>query len=96
MHHQTQHGCFWHRCPVCNPSTPKNNVEYWEAKFARNVERDERTREALEAAGWRVVVIWEHQLRKSELDNTRRILYEAVKREGDPPYDERFPAPGAL
>ena len=59
MHHQTQHGCFWHRCPVCNPSTPKNNVEYWEAKFARNVERDKQTREALEAAGWRVVVIWE-------------------------------------
>lgn len=88
-------GCFWHRCPVCKPSTPKNNVEYWEAKFARNVERDVRTREALEAAGWKVVVVWEHQLKKGELENTRRSLYEAVKREGDPPYDERFTISGS-
>lgn len=33
-------GCFWHRCPKCNPSQPKRNVEFWEAKFRRNVERD--------------------------------------------------------
>ena len=34
-------GCFWHRCPKCNPSQPKRNVEFWEAKFRRNIERDQ-------------------------------------------------------
>ena len=46
-------GCFWHRCPHCNLSLPKSNVEYWVVKFARNVERDEQSRAALEALGER-------------------------------------------
>lgn len=83
-------GCFWHRCPTCNLPEPKSNVEYWRAKFARNVERDARTRAALEDMGWKVVVIWEHQLKKRELEATRRFLYEQVKREDDPPYAVRF------
>ncbi len=65
-------GCFWHRCPVCQMSVPKKNVEYWEQ-------------------GWRVLVLWEHQLKKKELPATRKLLYEFVRREGDPPYDEAFP-----
>ena len=81
-------GCFWHRCTVCNLPHPKSNVAYWQAKFDRNVERDARTKAALEECGWKVVVIWEHQLKKSELESTRRFLYEHVKRPDDPPYDE--------
>ena len=34
-------GCFWHRCPHCNPSMPKRNTDFWIAKFKRNVERDQ-------------------------------------------------------
>ncbi len=34
------HGCFWHRCPRCNYPLPKNNPEFWQAKFDRNVTRD--------------------------------------------------------
>lgn len=78
-------GCFWHRCPECQMSVPKKNVEYWEAKFARNVERDQRNLEALEAMGWKVLVLWEHQLKKKQLDETRRILYQFVRRPEDPP-----------
>ncbi|MBR2522031.1 MAG: very short patch repair endonuclease, partial [Coriobacteriales bacterium] len=44
-------GCFWHRCPHCNLSLPKSNVEYWQVKFDRNVERDAANLEALEADG---------------------------------------------
>ncbi len=40
-------GCFWHRCPTCSLSVPKKNLDYWEAKFARNVERDEQNLAAL-------------------------------------------------
>lgn len=84
-------GCFWHRCPTCSLSVPKKNLDYWEAKFARNVERDEQNLAALEAAGWKVLVLWEHQLKKKELPATRRLLYEFVRREDDPDYDEAFP-----
>ena len=84
-------GCFWHRCPVCSLSVPKKNLDYWEAKFVRNVERDEQNLAVLEEAGWKVLVLWEHQLKKKELPATRRLLYEFVRREDDPDYDEAFP-----
>ncbi len=84
-------GCFWHRCPVCNLSVPKKNVEYWEAKFARNRERDARNLATLEEMGWKVLVLWEHQLKKKELPATRKLLYDFVRREDDPPYEEAFP-----
>ena len=67
-------GCFWHRCPHCNPSTPKKNTEYWEAKFARNTERDEENVRKLEEMGWRVHVIWECQLKKNAIDATMADL----------------------
>ena len=46
---------------------PKKNLDYWEAKFARNVDCDEQNLAALEGAGWKVLVLWEHQLKKKEL-----------------------------
>lgn len=71
-------GCFWHRCPHCNPSTPKKNVEYWEAKFARNVERDERNLAELERAGWKVHVVWECQLKKAVREDTLARLLPQI------------------
>lgn len=54
------HGCFWHRHPNCpKASTPRSNVEFWRAKFKRNVERDLKVRNALISAGFTVVTIWE-------------------------------------
>ncbi len=63
-------GCFWHRCPRCNPSTPKKNTEYWDAKFARNQERDRQNVAVLEKDGWTVHVIWECQLKRTAVDET--------------------------
>jgi DNA mismatch endonuclease (patch repair protein) len=42
---------------------PKQNRDYWTAKVARNVARDQRTREALTGAGWRVETNWECELK---------------------------------
>jgi len=56
-------GCFWHRCPYCNPSHPAANVDFWTAKFAANQQRDARKNSELVAAGWRVITVWECQLR---------------------------------
>lgn len=52
-------GCFWHQCPE-HGTMPVSNVDYWKPKLARNVERDREVTEALEAAGWTVLRIWEH------------------------------------
>lgn len=58
------HGCFWHRHPGCRASrVPSTRPAWWEAKLARNVERDREVAEALVAAGWRVVVVWECETR---------------------------------
>lgn len=54
------HGCFWHQHNGCREaSKPKSNSDYWNAKLARNVERDARNLNLLEVAGWRTLVIWE-------------------------------------
>lgn len=72
-------GCFWHRHDGCKyASTPGSNTDYWEAKFARNVERDKRTKETLEAEGWTVIVIWECELKKDKVEQTERYLYSVL------------------
>jgi DNA mismatch endonuclease (patch repair protein) len=53
-------GCFWHQCPD-HSHVPRANPGYWERKLARNVERDAEVTQALTAAGWTVVRIWEHE-----------------------------------
>ena len=72
-------GCFWHHHEGCKyATTPKKNVEYWNAKFERNRARDVETREELEAQGWQVVVIWECELKKDKLDTTRVRLHDEI------------------
>ncbi|MCL2605714.1 MAG: very short patch repair endonuclease [Coriobacteriia bacterium] len=56
-------GCFWHRCPKCDLPLPKSNQEFWKAKFKRNIERDNRKINELEALGWKVFIIWECELK---------------------------------
>ena len=58
-------GCFWHACPL-HSTAPAQNAEFWAAKLAGNVRRDLAQTRALEAVGWRVVRIWEHELRDRE------------------------------
>ncbi|MGO8811731.1 MAG: very short patch repair endonuclease [Candidatus Sulfotelmatobacter sp.] len=60
-------GCFWHGCPKCY-RLPEDNRAYWGAKVARNRSRDRRTARLLREAGWKVLRIWEHDLKT---DNRR-------------------------
>lgn len=61
------HGCFWHRHKNCKKATfPKTRSEFWAAKFERNVARDKSVRRTLRTNGWRVLTIWECQIRRSE------------------------------
>ena len=65
-------GCFWHGCPRCY-SRPKSNRKFWDAKIARNRERDREVTLELRRLGWRVIRIWEHDLAKRGIVCIRRI-----------------------
>ena len=51
-------GCFWHRCPE-HATDPRSDVDYWDAKFARDEPRDREDDRALTEAGWRIIHILE-------------------------------------
>lgn len=53
-------GCFWHGCPI-HGTQAKANAEYWTWKIRQNQERDLDTTSRLEAAGWVVIRVWEHE-----------------------------------
>jgi DNA mismatch endonuclease (patch repair protein) len=53
-------GCFWHSCPR-HGELPRANRLFWEEKLRRNTERDRRQSAALEAEGWHVIRVWEHE-----------------------------------
>jgi DNA mismatch endonuclease (patch repair protein) len=57
------HGCFWHAHGCGLSKTPATRQDFWRAKLSANATRDRRAIEALQAAGWRVLVIWECALR---------------------------------
>jgi len=60
------HGCFWHSHASCKIAhAPASRLEYWEPKLRRNAERDGKHLLELRGAGWKVLVIWECQLRQS-------------------------------
>ena len=66
-------GCFFHGCAT-HYRAPLSNREYWLPKIVRNIERDRSQRSALEASGWSVVRIWEHELTRKKLPETQLIL----------------------
>lgn len=56
-------GCFWHRCQICFKE-PKSNKKYWIPKIQKNVIRDQRNKKKLKDKGYKVITIWEHQVKK--------------------------------
>ncbi|MDE1852724.1 MAG: very short patch repair endonuclease [Thaumarchaeota archaeon] len=72
------HGCFWHRCPVCSLPLPKTHRIYWKRKFQRNVERDGLNRRELESIGWKVIEVWEHEVKRDPVAVARKIKAVAV------------------
>ena len=59
-------GCFWHG-HNCRNTKPKDNKNYWDNKIKKNIERDISVSNILESKGWKVLRIWECQLKDSEL-----------------------------
>jgi len=71
------HGCFWHGHPNCTRAKlPKTRSGFWRRKIGGNRERDKRTVRKLRRLGWRVLTVWQCQLRKPErlIAELRRAL----------------------
>lgn len=61
------HGCFWHGHRGCaRAKRPSTNVEFWDQKIDGNIRRDRRTRTALQASGWKSLVVWQCQTKNLE------------------------------
>jgi len=74
-------GCYWHRHPGCKYATiPKTNAEFWNKKFQANVENDVKNKTALEAAGWKVITLWECEL-KSNFEETMQNAEKLIRNE---------------
>lgn len=76
-------GCFWHHHNCDRFKWPTSNVEYWIPKIERNVQRDIDNKKLLEANGWRVLVIWECELKKKIREKNLQSLYKSIVEGGD-------------
>lgn len=56
-------GCFWHAHDCPRGGSPSSNVEFWQVKIGKNRERDRTVREELNRQGWRVLTVWECELK---------------------------------
>ena len=73
-------GCFWHGHEGCKYfRLPKSNVEFWKEKIERNIERDRESMQALFDLGWKVVRVWECELRnKANREETLNKIYTSI------------------
>ena len=72
-------GCFWHAHEGCKYFVlPDNNKEFWEEKLFRNRERDFEKKIQLEKLGWKVITIWECELKKDKIEETLENLKQKL------------------
>ncbi|WP_085507159.1 very short patch repair endonuclease [Thalassobacillus devorans] len=69
--------CFWHACPT-HGNIPKSNTEFWKDKFARNKKRDEEDTLYYRNQGWKILRVWEHDLKKKKFDDTINHIAEFI------------------
>ena len=76
-------GCFWHGHKGCKYFVyPENNAGFWCNKIETNIERDRRKSLELEQQGWKVIVVWECQLKKNVIHDTLMSLVDEIRRGG--------------
>ena len=67
-------GCYWHRCPYCNLASPKTHEEFWKDKFLKNIERDRKNYDVLISMGWKVMIIWECEIKNDIINCLDRVI----------------------
>ena len=72
-------GCFWHKHDCSRFVWPKSNTEYWYKKIENNVNRDADNMALLKQAGWRVLVVWECELKNEKAIETLTFLMQKIR-----------------
>lgn len=73
-------GCFWHGHENCKIYVmPKTNAQFWQNKIDRNIERDRKNIETLKNKGWKVLIIWECQLKRKKQENTLNCIVKMLQ-----------------
>lgn len=72
-------GCFWHKHDCGRFVWPTSNKEYWRKKIERNLERDDQVYHQLQALGWKVLIVWECELKANVKETTLERLCLQIK-----------------
>jgi len=72
-------GCLWHGHKICNHNFPKTKQDYWIPKINRNITKDLKNRRELQKIGWKIITIWECQLKRKVLDKTLSNLKSKIQ-----------------
>jgi DNA mismatch endonuclease (patch repair protein) len=71
------HGCYWHRHCGCRYATvPSTNAEFWLEKFRGTVVRDDANQRSLTDVGWRVLTVWECELKHNAVNTLEKLIGE--------------------
>ena len=73
-------GCFWHMHENCRYfKWPENNAEFWKNKLEGNKKRDMENIQRLSESGWKVIVVWECELKKqNRTERLDKLYFEIV------------------
>ena len=73
-------GCFWHGHEGCKYFVwPKSNAEFWKEKIDKNTARDRTNHQLLKAQGWKIIDVWECQLKKDSREATLEKLIKEIR-----------------
>ena len=73
-------GCFWHRHEGCQRATlPTTNFDFWEKKLSGNVNRDKANYSKLKDMGWRYLIIWQCEIKKTKLEALIKNIKEFLE-----------------
>lgn len=73
-------GCFWHGHTGCKYFVwPQNNAEFWKKKITGNISRDAQIQSELQHSGWKVITIWECELKKAVRDQRLTAICSEIR-----------------
>ena len=76
-------GCFWHMHGCSRSRLPRSNQAYWKPNIERNIQRDAENQQKLEADGWKVIVVWECELKKRTAEERLSRLCDEIRKSND-------------
>lgn len=73
------HGCYWHGHDGCKHFVvPKTRTEWWVNKINRNKLNDSNSISELKRTGWKVITVWECELKSNKRDKKLKSLFDKI------------------